>query len=250
MGLLTLTEFQTEILAGLGNRGDIPLPRISTALNLAQSRVARAYNFSEMALLSFAQMNFTGVQAVDKYLVPPPNLKNIHSFVLLDTSAGSASLGQSQKVTEKPWRWFDKQFPAPEWLAPGWPTIYARWGQVIVMVPTPQMQFTAQLRYIGYPRPFLSQANGNSNFMLQTSDFEYKDDILIAYSLAYLFESLGRPDRAQYFEELGKTKLDEAIEKDDDRPDIEVSRDMPELNAALLGPYWASPWISSSSYNP
>jgi hypothetical protein len=244
MGLLQLSDFQGEILAGLGNRGDIALSRIVVALNLAQSRVARAYNFSEMALTSFAQMNFTGVQSVDKYLVPPPNLKNIHSLVLLDTSAGSASLGQSQKVVEKPWRWFDKQFPAPEWLAPGWPTIYARWGQVIVMVPTPQMQFTAQLRYISYPRPFSTTAPNN---LQQASDFEYKDDILVAYSLAYLFESLGRPDRAQYFEELGKTKLDEAIEKDDDRPDIEVSRDMPELNAALLGPYWANPFIAYSN---
>lgn len=240
MGLLTFTDFNEEILAGLGNRQDIPASRIATALNLGQSRVARAYNFAEMATTGFAQMTFTGMQALDKYLVPPPLLKNIHSFVLLDTSAGSASLGQSRKVTEKPWRWFDKQFPSPEWLAPGWPTIYARWGDIIVMVPTPMLQYTAQMRYIRYPMPFNGQVANTG----QTSEFEYKDDILIAYALAYLWESLGRSDRAQYFEELGKTKLDEAIEKDDDRPDIEVARDVPELNAALLGPYWANPFVA------
>src|SRR6266576_3158291 len=112
LGALTLAEFQAETLAGLGNRTEntaVTPARIVTVLNLAQSRISRSYDFAEMAQVSFGQMNFTGDPAVDKYLVPPPGVKTLHSFVLLDNSSGLSSMGQSRKVIEKPWRWFDQR---------------------------------------------------------------------------------------------------------------------------------------------
>lgn len=244
MGVLTLEDFQEEVLAGLGNRTEndrtITLARVVRALNLAQSRITRSYAFSEMAEVAYAQMNFTGVSGVDKFLVPPSNIRTIHSFVLLDTSAGVSSLGQSKKVVEKPWRWFDQRYPAPEWLPPGWPSVYARWGRFIVMAPAPFLQFTAMLRYIKAAAPFVS------TLLTQTSDFENKDDILINYALGYFFKTLGRPDRATYFESLAKEQLDEAIDKDDDRPDIEVSRDIDSGGGLTTqGPYWADPFVKS-----
>lgn len=239
MGDLTLAQFQTEILAGLGNRQDINNARLVIALNLAQSRISRSYDFSEMATVSFAQMSFTSTPALDKYMVPPPRTKTIHSFVCLDTSAGSSSLGQSQKVREKPWRWFDQRFPSPEWLPAGWPVIYKRWGNVIVMVPAPHLQFTAQLSYTIFPVSFVEGQ------LTQQSQFENKDDLLISYCLAYFWKLLGRPDKAVYFEELSKTQLDEAIAKDDTRPDIEVSRDIPNIDSVVTGPYWSNPWFRS-----
>ncbi len=242
MGTLALSDFQTEILAGLGNRTEnqsITLPRIVTALNLAQSRIGRSYDFAEMAQVAFAQMNFTKTPGIDKYLVPPPGIKTIHSFVLLDTSAGVSSMGQSRKVVEKPWRWFDRRFPAPEWLPPSWPEIYARWGNFIVMAPPPFLQFTAQLRYVKFPTPFVATG------LTQASDFENKDDVLINYTLGYFFKILGRADRAAYFEGLAKEQLDEAIEKDDNRPDIEISRDVEGMGTGgVSGPYWQNPWIN------
>ncbi len=242
MGALTLAEFQTEILAGLGNRTEnqsVTLARIVTGLNLGQSRISRSYDFAEMAVTSFAQMNFTGTPGLDKYMVPPSDVKTIHSFVLLDTSAGVSSLGQSKKVTEKPWRWFDRRFPAPEWLPPSWPEIYARWGRFIVMAPAPFLQFTAMLRYIRFPTPFVA------TLLTQSSDFENKDDVLINYTLGYFSKGLGRADRAAYYEGLAKEQLDEAIEKDDTRPDIEVSRDVEgAASGGMQGPYWQDPFVN------
>lgn len=245
MGTLTLSEFQTEILAGLGNRTEqqsVTLERIVIALNLAQERINRAYDFSEMAQVALAQMNFTGTPGIDKFMVPPPRTKTIHSFVLLDTSSGTSSMGQSRKVVEKPWRWFDRQFPAPEWLPPGYPEVYARWGQFIVMAPAPYLQFTAQLRYIRTPLPF------DAAELTQSSEYESKDDILLNYTLAYFFKALGRADRSTFFEALAKEQLDEAIERDDLRPDIEVSRDIDGLGTGDVaqGAYWASPWVKSN----
>lgn len=243
MGALTLADFQEEILAGLGNRTEsqsVTLARIVRALNLAQSRVNRAYDFSEMAQVAFAQMNFTGDTRVDKFLVPPPRTKTIHSFVLLDTSSGTSSMGQSRKVIEKPWRWFDRQFPAPEWLAPGYPNIYSRWGNILVMAPAPFLQFTAQLRYTQTPLDFTTAET------TQSSQYDGKDDILLNYSLAYFFKSLGRADRANYFEALAKEQLDEAIERDDLRPDMEVSRGATDALGTGQGEYWANPFIRSA----
>lgn len=244
MGVLTLAQFQVELLAGLGNRSTnaINENRLTIALNLAQSRIARSYDFSEMAQVSFAQMNFTQNPALDKYLVPPPNTKSIHSFVCLDTSAGVSSLGQSLKVQERPWRLFDAKYPAPEWLPPGWPREYARWGNIIVMAPAPQMQYTAQLRWTSYPTPFVPTSTA------MVSDFDNKDDLIVCWALAYEFKLLGRADRAAYFEGLAKEQLDEAIEKDDNRPDMEVGRE-----AALggadggSGAYWAQPFVKGVS---
>lgn len=244
MGALTLAEFSVEILAGLGNRTEnqsVTDERIVSALNLAQSRINRAYDFSEMADTAFAQMNFTGTPGLDKYLVPPVNVKTIHSFVCLDTSAGVSSLGTSRKVIEKPWRWFDQRYPAPEWFPPGWPSVYARWGNFIVMVPAPFQQFTAMLRFIKRPAPFIV------NISTQSSDYEDKDDIIINYTLGYLFKTLGRADRASYFEGLAKEQLDEAIERDDTRPDIEVSRDIGDSGVGNVNSsYWADPFVKSS----
>lgn len=286
MGVLAQSELWDEVRAALGNRSpsDIPDSRITRVLNLAQSRIARSYDFSEMSQVAFCQMNFTGNAAVDKYLVPPPRTKSIHSFVVLDTSSavpsggggtpigsagtpiGSAgvpigsgapggfvpgqggipltgqigSLGQSRKVVEKPWRWFDQKYPAPEWLPAGWPSIYKRFGNLITMVPAPFLQFTAQLSYTQYPTPFVDTQPS------QVSDFENKDDVIINYALAYFFKVLGRADRAAYFETLAKEQLDEAIERDDNRPDIEVSRDVPAIAGAPQGPYWADPFVKNA----
>lgn len=243
MGALTLSDFRTELLAGLGNRTEnqsVTLDRIVTGLNLAQSRVSRAYAFSEMAQVAFAQMNFTGTPGLDKFLVPPADMRTCHSFVLLDTSSGTSSLGTSRKVTQIPWRKFDKMFPAPEWLAPGYPNFYALWGRFIVMAPAPYLQFTAQLRYMAQPTPFASNA------LTQSSDFQNKDDILLNYTLAYFWKALGRADRATYFEGLAKEQLDEAIERDDERPDIEVARDPGGIApGGLDGEYWLNPFIDT-----
>jgi hypothetical protein len=244
VGALTLGDFRDEILAGLGNRTEqdatFTLPRIVIGLNLAQSRINRSYDFSEMAETALAQMNFTGTPGLDKFLVPPPNVKTIHSFVLLDTSSGVSSLGTSRKVIEKPWRWFDQHYPAPEWIPPGWPGIYARWGNFIVMAPAPFQQFTAQLRFIKSPTPFVVAD------LTQSSDYEDKDDIIINYTLGYFFKTLGRSDRALYFEGLAKEQLDEAIERDDTRPDIEISRDIDNAGLTNQGPYWHDPWVRTA----
>jgi hypothetical protein len=127
-------------------------------------------------------------------------------------------------------------YPSPEWWVPGWPRVYAYWGQFLVMLPAPFAQFTAQIRATNYPTPFTV---GN---MAATSDFRDKDDILINWTLGYKHRSYGRLDRATYHENLVNELVAEAIEFDDSRPDIEVSHDV-GVTSMSSTPYWQDPFV-------
>lgn len=237
MGTLALSDFQSEILSGLANRTDISLQRIVNVLNLSQSRLSRFYDFSDMAKLSVTTLTFQGNPTLDKFMTLPPLVKTIHTCRLIDnTTAGS--LWSSRKMVEKPWRWFDLQFPVPEVIPPAWPSIYVRWGNVIEMVPPPMFPYQVELRYMAWPTPF------NITQMDQTSDFDNKDDILINASLAYLWRSLGRADMATTYEGFTKEFLEEAILREDTRPDMDVSRD---LSGDIISgdAYWQDPFIRS-----
>lgn len=236
---LPLQDLLSEVAAGLGNRNDssVSPTALTIALNLAQQRVARRWPWKDLKKLMLAQMSYTANAAIDKYMQLPWNLKTLHSLVLVDTSAGKGSLGQSQKMIQKPWRWFDDRYPSVEWLVAGWPSVYAYWGAFIVMSPPPQAQFTAQIRATVQPTPFTETKP------TQASDFVDKDDILINWALGYKHRSYGRLDRAVYHENLCDALINEAIEFDDRQPDLEISHDLGQLPAVVNVPYWANPFI-------
>ena len=234
MGSVTLAQFQSEIIAGLGNRGDVTLDRIVTALNMKQSRLSRAYDFQEMSATPVGTLT-TGNPTVDKNYTLPTLTKTIHAIVLVDnTSAGA--LWSSRKMTEKPWRWFDKNFPVPEVLPPEWPSVYTRWGNVITMAPPPQAAYQIRLRTTVWPTPFVST---NLN---QTSDFDNKDDILLHDTMGYFWRSFGRVDQAQWHEQVVEQLVKEAIDKEDTRPDMDVSLDV--QSADLTTQYWNNAFIT------
>src|SRR6185312_4171711 len=237
MGSLAQSDFVSEIIAGLGNRTDITTQRIVNVLNLSQSRLSRAYDFTEMQQIGTTPVPFTGVGANDKFLALPTGIKTIHSLVLVDNTASPGSLGNSRKMTEKPWRWFDQRFPVPEYLSPGWPSIYTRWGNIASMVPVPSATFQAQLRWTSWPTALSVSAT------TQVSDFDNKDDILIYLSLAYLWNSLGRAEKAAPYMQEAVNATKEAIKREGTRPDMEVSRDISTNPIGDSNNYWADPFI-------
>jgi hypothetical protein len=239
MGDLTLSQLVAEVQQGLGNRTDagVSTQRIVNVLNMAQKRIARKWPWKDLKQLLYAQMSYTNNPSADMLMSLPFNLRTVHSFVLLDTTAGLASMGQSHKMIQKPWRWFDNKYPAPAWLAPGWPQVYAWWGSFIMMAPPPQMQYTAQIRATLQPIPF------STTNLTAASIYSDKDDILINWSLGYLHRSYGRLDRAVYHENLVNELVNEAIDQDDRQPDLEVSKDLGELPSIVATSYWNNPFI-------
>lgn len=239
MGDLTLADLTSEVRQGLGNRtdGGVSQQRIVNVLNMAQKRVARRWPWKDLKQLLYAQMSYTNNPSADIFMSLPFQLRTVHSFVLLDTTGGISTLGQSLKMIQKPWRWFDRHYPSPAWLAPGWPQVYAWWGQFIMMVPPPQAPYTAQIRATIQPPAFVLTN------LTAASVYTDKDDILINWSLGYLHRSYGRLDRAVYHENLVNELVNEAIEQDDRQPDLEISRDLGELPGVTATTYWNNPWI-------
>lgn len=231
MGLLTLTALVGEVQSGLLNRTDLTSDatntRIVTALNFAQARISRSHDFKEFKGFFNVNTQFTANPFNDKFLPLAPYIKHIHTAVLLDNTS-------SRKLIEKPWRMFDKEFPMPEALARSRPALYSRWGNTAILYPVPDQVYPVFMRVTSFPRPF--------NFAtapLATSDFEWKDDILIALACAYLWKSFGRADKANDYLHEAQEHFQASIKQDTDMPDMDIGID---LDTSNLGDYWSDPF--------
>src|SRR6185437_1040512 len=89
MGTLTLTQLAAEVQAGLGNRTDFTLAASRTVpiLNIAQTRLSRAYDWMELQNFVDLVTSFTSTPASDKLLVLPNTVKNINTIILYDSSS-------------------------------------------------------------------------------------------------------------------------------------------------------------------
>src|SRR3974390_2336726 len=105
---MPLTGLVQEVQNGLLNRSDLPDGRCVTALNFAQQRISRSHDFRELKGFYQTATLFTTSAFNDKFLPLASFTKHIHTCVLNpgDTTA--------RKLIEKPWRTFDRMWPAPE----------------------------------------------------------------------------------------------------------------------------------------
>jgi hypothetical protein len=235
VGALTLSQLLVEVQAGLGNRVDLSLTqfRLINSLNIAQQRLGRFYDYQEMNKILATPTGITGDPAIDKYLPMPPGLKSIHSLILQDNA-------NSQKLIEKPWRMYDKNVPLPEYIAPGWPAYYTRFGVSVVMLfPIPLNNFNYFMRATMLATPFTS---ANLNVV---SDFVDKDDILIDWAIEYLLRLGARPDLADGYDKMALSRAGEAKATDEARPDMDASlSDM--TGDAVTGAYWQNAFIKAA----
>jgi hypothetical protein len=234
VGALTLQQMIAEVRAGLGNRVEAALTdtRVTNALNLAQSRLGRFYNFQEMNQDLVTTYTITGTEAIDKFLPLPSGIKVIHSLIVQDGA-------NSQKLVEKPWRMFDKRVPLPEYIAASWPYYYTRFGVAYVMLfPVPLQNFQFFMRATMLATPF------DSTVQTATSMFVDKDDILIDWALEYLFRLYARPDLADSYDKMALERAVESKKNEESRPDMDASEDS-MASGGLMGPYWQNAFIRS-----
>lgn len=231
MGVLSLSSLISEVRAGLGNRSDVTDQMIVDALNLAQARLSRRHDFKEMKRTAVTTNALTSDAAKDKYLKLPARLKVIHTLVLLDGD-------RSRKLREKPWRMVDARFPMPENLPRRRPVIYSRWGELLLLIPVPDQVYKFSMKYTRDPTPFDLNNPG------QLSDFDFKDDILIAEALAWRWSKLGRHDKANEHLREARILTEDAIKQDDNRPDMNTSSwDNDEEGREVISDYWADPFV-------
>lgn len=230
MGALTLTELVQEVQSGLLNRSDLTDTRCVTALNFAQARISRSHDFRELKGFYQTATLFTTSAFNDKFLPLAPATKHIHTAVLNpgDTTA--------RKLIEKPWRTFDRIWPAPEVLARSKPYFYSRWNNQIILYPVPDYVYQVFMRITTYPRPFNLQVNPTA-----MSDYDWKDDIIIALACAYLWKSYGRMDKANDYLREAQEHFVTAVKQDTDDPDLEINIDL--TDQGFVGRYWADPFV-------
>jgi hypothetical protein len=230
---MPLQSLVGEVQAGLLNRSDLTNDRCVSALNFAQTRISRSHDFREMKGFYQTATLFTPSAFNDKFLPLAHNIKHIHTMVLNpgDTTA--------RKLVEKPWRTFDRIWPAPEVLARSKPYFYSRWDKTCILYPVPDSVYQVFCRVTTFPRPFNLEQNPQA-----VSDYDWKDDILIALACAYLWKSFGRMDKANDYLRESQEHFVTAVKQDTDDPDLEINIDL--TDQGFVGRYWADPFVRIS----
>lgn len=239
MGTMTLSEMQTEVRANFAGRADLSdaagLARITLALNRAQTILARlAAKFEELEVSEDKILTFTGVPATDRTLafssLANANPHKIWSVRVLD--------GQSTwRLVYVPNRKFDFVVPFPQADTVNKPRFYSVWQRTFEWFPVIDQAYTMRLRLSKWPL-ILTTAG-------QLSDFNEKDELLMAKATELLFRSLKMHDDADRWKSTFNDLSDEALVNDNTVPDALITP-MPSLDTVPNNNWWADPFVRSA----
>ena len=217
-GDLTRAEMRSEVLANLGNRpaDTNNTTRVNRLLDLAQVRIAREYNWSELEVTDSALVAISGTPALNRSYTAfqTIDLREIHTLSVATTD------DREWKLTQYP-RWqFEQLFPAISAavnVAAGddFPLYYTVVGKdTILWWPEAKVQFTLWRRYTKWPLKF---ANDNAK-----SDFTFKDDIIIALTTHSAFLSLGQGEDSAVWFAVYRDLITKAIIEEGQTPDLDL----------------------------
>lgn len=227
MGTLTLTELKTEITSALGNRDDLD-SRLTAAINLSQTRIARTWLWTELRSSVDDNFTVTGTLSTDKIYALPAATRDVLSIRVVDSSL------RSRKLSRLTYNRFDKMIPEPERYTTGLPSIYMKYKNNIELWKIPDDTYQILIRLILWPTALSSSGD--------TSDLEHKDDMIIALTVSYLSNSLGKEERARFWWRIYQRMLAEAKSAEQDEPDLDIRR---SEEIGITGPdYWKDPFVS------
>src|SRR6266404_5018394 len=146
MGTLTLSDLKDELKRGLGNRTDLDA-RLTRFLNLAQERIYRVYDFSEMQQITTSSFSVTSSITTDKFITLPP-IREIQSFRVLDGA-------QSVKLKQVSTRQWDSTIPMPEYFARALPSHLTLWTNSAELWPVPDKTYQYIIRWTKLPTVFV-----------------------------------------------------------------------------------------------
>lgn len=239
----TGTQIVTEIcdvcgkaLTALSISGAELQDRVLTYANWGQRRIARSYNFREMQKLEESAATVDGTKTYPMItgtsnlgLVRP---KDISSIRLIDSENSIMLRRWSQ-------RRFDKRFPYPENYSEGRPTIYARWGNNLVMYRIPDDAYTLHIRYTQWAADLTTST---------TSDFDEKDQLIIAAGVLDTYLALQEYDDAKIWAARYLGTLTDEIRSigDDDWQPVAYSDGYPDYGYGYdSGTPWLDPYGGS-----
>lgn len=235
MGTYTLTQMRAEIGNHFANRSDLGNADFDLALNLGQTRIARAHDFEELRKVEDGTLPFVDTAATDRYflfsaLATTTNPREIYSFRIVSGDGSAAKL--KYESTRK----FDAEIPDPEFLSTGQPHRYTIWQNRFELYKIPDQAYPYTLRMTVWPTALTTAS--------QTSDLREKDDALIMLAISWTWNRLGEYDRAARFFGIFKDMFKDAVAEDERKPDRDLAPSAGRAHAVVLtDQYWLNPFI-------
>jgi len=230
MGTLTRAILRAEVLSNLGNIPDSgdTTTRINRLLDLAQLRIARAYDWKSQETIHVAAIT-TGTPAADQLFAfipsgsPTPLIRKIHTAM---RRVGTDTPFKLIRVPMRQWSQLGLGSESP--LTLGAATHYLlRDSGTFTFYPTPDANWTLTIRYTTWPQPL---ANDNT-----ASSLDFQDDMLIALTTHNAFQSLGqREDAVQWFA-IYSEMLQSSIREEAEEPDMAIlNRGLSERDSGVI----------------
>lgn len=147
--------------------------------------------------------------------------------------------GQSRKLTRRTPRWFDRNIPDISYYDRNTPTDYTRFSEKLEIWRLPDLAYAYSIRRCAWPTDFVGVVSGT-----QVSDLHQKDDMLIALSVSWILQSLGRIEDANQWWQTYTEMLKGAASEDLEKPDQLIAPDWERSDIAIASKYWANPFFT------
>lgn len=189
---MTQAEFVTEV-ANIIGRDKTSLSadqtttyedRIKQWLYWGHLTMARLYAFPELDATPISYTLGTSTNIYTFATLGLTRVRQILGITLLDGTS-------SKKLPQILWRTFQEDHPAPTELADARPSLYTIYGKRIELDRVSDDTYSLSIRINQYPENFSSSSD--------TSDFENKDDVIIAAAVTHAYISLQELEDAKYW---------------------------------------------------
>ena len=192
--------------------------------------MARRHKFKEFEKADSVTVTPTGTLATDKFYTGFSSLalRKVHSLV---RRVGSE---RPVKLVQPPHRQWRQLIGVPEYSSTGDPTHYIEWADQIEWWRVPDRAFVLFRNYTLWPLALTTDA--------QKSDFDQKDNALIALSTHTMFHSLGQREDAREYFGIYRALLDEAIKDETTEPDSSRVPRRTSEQQGQLGQFWLDPF--------
>jgi len=234
-GVLTLTQMSAEVLDNLTQQGamttanNVTLSEMATRwLNRAQIRVARMHD------LIWTEQTSASVADQQRYSFDS-RLRSVQSMRLED---GTNSRRLTLVIPSK----LDSYFPKPDTQTTGKSSIYVPFENTntFELFPIPDAAYVLRIRCSLYPTTLTTAS--------QTSDYNYLDDVLIAYATMYGYQWLQEMNDSKFWKAIGDGELKAQIAAEVSRfPDwVQTREGFTAGSTGYIGEYYKDPLIMSN----
>jgi len=233
-GTLTLAEMRSEVLDNLTQQGVMTTANgvtmstmVTRWLNRAQTRVARMHD------LIWKEQTASTVASQKSYSFDPL-LRSVLSYRLEDGM-------NSRKLTCVMPSKMDGVYPKPDVWTTAKPNLYIPFENTntFELFPIPDAAYVTRLRASFWPTPLSTDA--------QTSDYNYLDDVLIAYATMYGYQWLQEMNDSKFWKAIGNDELKAQLNAEASRfPDwVQVREGFSAGDpSGYVGEYYNNPFVN------